>query len=547
MRARRRLYAFLALGVLIVLAWECGPGRRYAEEDPGSVRAELRKPHTPEEVRDILQPDRLPSIGETAEIAGLEPQPVIGLSLVTGLGDRGSQKRNVAREVVSAVRKNLMREEGREIEETRNMMEGLDSSIVEVHGQVPAGTAVGDRFDVAVRPLDSAVSLDGGRLHRTSLRRVLVRDQSSVAGDVVAMAEGRVAAGAAQDKQIISTSGSPRVGLVFDGGTYEAERVLFVRLKERYASGRRAVLIEYLINKRFQRVGLAPGASSVNYATALTSRTVRLRIPPPYRGRTRRFADVVRALEGRFLYGQPPASRLAELARALEEGDPEEKYEASVALEAVGEPAVEYLRQAGGDGWTRLYSGVALAYLNRPEGRQRVIDACESDIEQVRYQAVSFLKNLSGRSVIQALRAKVFDESGRISIEAVRGLIEHGEENARLVRLAGFDLVALRGTEEGLIVKSYGRPMIVVASIGVPLVGDVELNVADIGIGSLGENQVGIVTGSGRGAETVSVEATVDNVLAAVVQADPSFEEVRKVVAALEDAGHLPYEVAWLE
>jgi len=537
---------FFALAVLASAA-SCAPSPRRVGDDAALVRSELRKPHTAAEREKILRPSALSSIGQMATIDGLDPEPVIGFGLVTGLGSKGGEKSGLPREIVREVRKNLIREETRTLPESAQLLAAADSSVVEVRGAIPPAAAVGDTFDVLVRPLDNASTLQDGYLHTVPLAPYVSSNGGLTRGEAVARAQGQVAAPSSSAGGLVHTGGPRRTGMVFDGGRCGRERVLLVRLKEQYVSGRRSVLIEYLINRRLALLDPRPGAAHINYALALSDRTVRLHVPGVYRRFVHRFADMIRSIEGDYFYGPPSDSWLAGCLRTLEQGDPEEKYLASVRLEAVGAAAVPYLERASGDDRTALYSGQALAYLNSEAGRTRIIKAADSSLEEVRFEAVKFLANLAGRSVVQALRAKVFDPSDRISLEAVRGLVRQGEEYARRLRLPGYDIVALRGLEPGLIVKSGGRPQIVVSGIGTPLEGSVEVRVGDFGLGSTDASHVGVISAAGDQPQTQVVEATVDNVIAALAMYDVPFDDLRRIIAQMEDSGHFPFDVTWMD
>ncbi len=525
----------------------CAGGTTARLEDASAVRSELQKPHTAKERAAILKPSSLRSIDQAATIDGLTPEGVIGFGLVSGLGEFGSDKGAVPPEVIREVRKNLIREENRTIDESARMVTGRDSSVVEVRGFIPPGAVAGDAFTVILRPIDSATSLENGYLHTTALTAYLRQEGSVQRGDAVARARGQVTAGVTADEAVLATVGDPRVGVVFEGGRFDRERILLIRLKDRYVSGRRAVLIEYLINRRFSQAGLAPGDSPLRYAYAMSNRMVSLRVPPVYRRFVRRYADVVRSLEGSYFYGPPKVSVLEGHARALATGSKERKYAASVALEGIGAAATPYLEGASGDDWTLLYSGQALAYLNSDLGRARVIEATDSETEEVRYEAVRFVSQLAGRSAIQALRAKVFDPSGRISIGALEGLVAQGEEYARKLRLPDYDIIAVKGADPGLIVRSAGRPLVAVTGVGTMLEGTIEVRVNDVGIGSTDETHVGIMSGLAVMPESVVVEATMDNILATLAKYNVPFEAVKKVIAAMEDGGNIPYKVTWVD
>jgi hypothetical protein len=427
------------------------------------------------------------------------------------------------------------------------MMVSRDSSIVEVAGLLAPGAGEGSRFDVQVRPLDSATSLENGYLHWTGLTPTIQKDGTTTRGREVAHASGQVSIAAQGPSLVIGAGGNPREGTVFDGGRFDTERVLLIRMQDRYVSGQRTVLIEYLLNRRFSGVGRGPGESPVLYASAESGKTVYLEIPQVYKAFTVRFADVVKAVRGEYYYGPPSQSVMDGYARTLASGKPEEKYRASVELETIGATARDHLEAAQGDGWTLLYTGEALSYLNSELGRTRIIAAAESGEEAVRYEAVKFLGQMSGRNVVQALRTKVFDQSNRISMEAIAGLVFQGNQYASTMHLPDYDLVAVLGVSPGLVVKPGGRPMVAVLGVGAAFVGQVAVNIGNVGIASTDQTHVAVISGLSGQPEQVVVDATMDNVLGAMARYNVPFDTVRRVITALEDAGNVPYKISWID
>jgi hypothetical protein len=309
------------------------------------------------------------------------------------------------------------------------------------------------------------------------------------------------------------------------------------------------VLVEYLINSRFANVARQPGMPPTTYATAVSGYVVQIRIPAVYRRYVERFAQVLKQLRGSYFYGPPSSGELEKLSSRLAGGNAKEKYQASVELEAVGAAAVPYLESAAqaGDDWTALYAGQALCFLESPKGPERIYALADSKDEAVRLEAVRFVAQLAGRKPVQVLRMRISDPSDKVALEAVKGLILSPEDAAGQIRLSRFDMVAVPGTEPGLIVKSTGRPMVVVASPGTLLKPPIEIAMPGLAIGSVDDRNVAITTGTGPDIETVQVEATADNILAVLGRFNPPFDTVRKVIEALEDARNIPYKVRYLD
>jgi hypothetical protein len=551
------IFAFIFALVAIVLACFALENARAAATPPSQIgdtegvatlRQKLRQPLSPRDVEALLQPKKLTSIGEIVKIDGQDALPCIGVGLVTGLAGNGAEKPGSMKPVKDEVIKALVREEGKTVAESLTLVESRDSSIVYVSGQIPAGAAPQNTFDVTLEPIDSAISLQGGYLHLCPLYKYIQQDNKKVRGGIIARAGGQVMASVVQDT-VIATAASQRTAMVFDGAVYMEERDLLIRLDPKLTSVRTTVLIEYMLNRRFRDVGRQPGTPGVNYATAVTNSEVVMRIPPLYRRHVTRLADVIGSLRGSYFYGPPSEGEMKKIAKRLESGTSQEKYQASATFEGIGSPSTPYLLNAvaKGDDWARLYAGTALAYLNDPQAGEAITKSADSQIEDVRLEAVRLLAQMSGAKATEVLRAKIADPSRRIATEAIKGLVSQGGDAAQMARFSYFDFVAVRGGKPGITVVSSGRPIVAMEGPVTPLVGNVEVRANSLGIGSIDDKQVGVVSGEGPRAETVTVDKTVDGVLTAVARTNPPFDVVKQVLATMETNKNLPYKIAWLD
>ena len=548
----RRLGCILCISVVAALGLVSGCAGRTAavKTDPDTIRVELRRARTAEDRERLLQPRRLSSIGSVAKVSGVEPIPCTGIGLVTGLGQNGAEKSNIDRSLKDDVKKMLNVEEGRTLLEARDLLESRDSSIVQVDAEIPPGAAAGTPIDVYVRPIDSAISLQNGYLHKTALKDFAVTKTGEVIyRQTIARAEGAVAIAGTGPGSVVANQEGGRAGVVFDGARYEDERTLLVIVPKSRTAAATEVLIEYLVNQRFANTGRAPGTPPINYATAMPNSTVVVRIPSIYRRYVQRFADAIREIKGAYYYGAPPREQLEKMVARLSKGTTADKYQASVELEAVGAAAAPYLESAldKGDEWTALYAAQALSYLDNPRGAERICALAGSADESVRLEAVKFAGQLAGRRAVQVLRERLFDPSSRVALEAAGALVAAGGDAAARIRLSQFDIVAVPGTPGGLLVKTTGRPMIVVTGLGTRLTGSVAIHVAGIGIGSIDDEHVGIVTGEAPEIASMEVEASVDSILAALARINPPFDTARKVIQTLEDSGNIPYKITWLD
>ena len=420
--------------------------------------------------------------------------------------------------------------------------------MVVVQGMIPAGAGPGAVFDVTVEPLDTAVSLEGGFLHEVELRRYVTKESGPISGEIVAKASGPVTAGAT-GPTVVAATANKRNGMVFEGGKYDGERFLVLSLDKRYAAPYRAVLMEYMLNKRFRDVGREPGGTPRDYATALSNRDVMLLVPPVYRRYVQRYVDVVKSLKGSYFYGTPGQEEMNRLAAHLAGGTKEEKYAASATLEGIGTPAVPAIKQGiqKGDEWSLVYGATALAYLNEGDAADLVMRAAESADEGVRLEATRLMAQMSGRRVAQALKDMMYDKSRPVSLAAVKGLLQLSSDDAEVRHFSAFDLAAVPGARPGIIVDASARPLVVVAGVSVPLEGTIEIRLTKVALGSVDAGRVGVVIGAGAAADMTAVDATVENVISAVVRTDPSYEDFERLLRQLEDKGNLPYKITWLQ
>jgi flagellar basal body P-ring protein FlgI len=236
------------------------------------------------------------TIGSVTYLQGTRMMRVRGYGLVVGLGDKGS--RNVRPSVRSEVLTELRRyrlahpHETRDLPSAERQLDSLDTAVVEVTADIPAGAIKDQHFDVFVRADDEDTqSLVGGTLVPCDLRIY----QESPLGQGT---EGRIhakAAGPIFTNPFISpprTTTAPasqpatvnlREGTIIGGGINKLDRRLsLVTIVESYATVR---AIQDSINRRFTR--------EEKLADAVSPTNVELKIPPEYAGDRQRFLELV--------------------------------------------------------------------------------------------------------------------------------------------------------------------------------------------------------------------------------------------------------------
>lgn len=230
------------------------------------------------------------TIGAVAYLQGDRMMRVRGYGLVVGLGGKGSGRSmpSIREYLAKEIRRVRLTTPHVEFPTTpEQLIDSPDSAVVEVAGEIPAGASKGQVFDVYV----SAASFDpdtqsiaGGYLLLCDLK--LSRESSPqeiIEGRTLARARGPVFVNPFLSRDGSTGASSPREGRVLGGGTALEDRDLsLVTAIESYATVRQ---IMDAINRRF--------ISDPKAADAISPTNVKLRIPKAYRGRERRFIELV--------------------------------------------------------------------------------------------------------------------------------------------------------------------------------------------------------------------------------------------------------------
>lgn len=230
------------------------------------------------------------TIGSVSYLQGDRLMRVRGYGLVVGLQGKGSRsslpavREYLIREIRRARMKNLHTEYAKTPEE---LVDDPGSAVVEVMGEIPAAASKGQTFDVYVTAASfdpDTESIAGGYLLLCDLKMFReVSPQEIIEGRTLAKARGPIFSNPFTGPDMSAVGGNPREGRVLAGGVVLADRELsLVTVNESYALVRQ---IQNAINQTF--------ICKPEAATGLTHTTVKLRIPPEFRGRERRFLELV--------------------------------------------------------------------------------------------------------------------------------------------------------------------------------------------------------------------------------------------------------------
>jgi flagellar basal body P-ring protein FlgI len=239
------------------------------------------------------------TVASEAYYQGMRQLRVRGYGLVVGLGEKGSSEcpdpiRDQLQKYLARAERDVGRHEDLGTLSIDTLIADRDTAVVEVIGDVPAGLAKGERFDVRVRALPGTQTsgLAGGWLYTCDLRLYRPDERGRVLeGKVIAHAAGPIFV----NPFIGSEEGdepASRSGLVLGGGiNLEDRRLRLVLTTPSYSMARR---VERRINNRF--------GSTPRVAEALSAGVVELHVPPAHRGREKYFAALV---SHTFLYDSP--------------------------------------------------------------------------------------------------------------------------------------------------------------------------------------------------------------------------------------------------
>jgi flagellar P-ring protein precursor FlgI len=212
---------------------------------------------------------RASRIKDVARWEGVEENTVIGIGVVVGLqgtGDGGQTVRDYLRNAMASLETDI----------DPRTLRPKNAALVTVTASLPAFSRKGNVIDVTVSSMGDAKSLVGGTLLPTPLRDMEGRAVWAVAHGSLMI--GGFAAGAAGSKAVKNHTTVGRVpggGKVVRGITPDLLNRTTLRLSLREADFKTAVSASRTINAKL--LG--------DFAHALDSATIEIRVPPQYLGR----------------------------------------------------------------------------------------------------------------------------------------------------------------------------------------------------------------------------------------------------------------------
>ena len=431
------------------------------------------------------------TVGERCFVQGVRLMRVKGYSLVIGLAGTGSAQ------CPSSIRDRLLKEIRRYrsahphvkgLPGAENLIDSVDTAVVEVVGEVPAGAANGRTFDVFVKAVDpNTQSLVGGYLLPCELKIFQeVAPTRVLEGRTHARARGPVFINPFRESGAEVVDPDLLAGRVIGGGSNILERKL--RLVSTIESYARVRAIAEAINRRFSR--------DPKTADPTSPTNIELRIPPEFNGEERRFleiilhlplsqAPIVREVRAKLLVGElaQPDTPLDDVALSLEGlgkavlpllqemyADPRRQvnyYAARTGLRLGHELAIDVVARHAGDTRSpfRTRAIRELGNCAMPRRAGPVLRGLLSDDDQrVRILAYKALRNVDRRALAKVI---VGENPGNFILEVVPSdgppLIYVRRTNTRRIALIGGDHLTCRPP---LFYTQPGKPITLSAQAG---------------------------------------------------------------------------------
>lgn len=337
----------------------------------------------------------VPTVGDVTAVANLQPTPVSGVGLVTGLdGTGGGNPPGHFRTMLE----NELRK--RQVQNVKEVLESPDNALVLVSAVIPPGIRKGDPIDVEVTlpPGSKVTSLRGGylqlcNLHSYNSTHSLKPDYQGsdklLLGHILARAKGPLLVGLGARSE---DEGRLRKARIWQGGVSLIDTPYFLVLNNDQKFARVANAVAERINTMFhddarkrqhvlqhRRLFLLDEVTSqINgagrtplgrgeLAKAVNRDVIHVRVPWDYRFNPERYIRILRLIplretaEGRGPYRQKLQEMLLDPARTVR---------AAYRLEALGKESIPALKAGLKSEYplVRFSAAEALAYLGCPAG-----------------------------------------------------------------------------------------------------------------------------------------------------------------------------------
>lgn len=407
------------LAAAVVLLGSCASSK----PKPRPVRPTLPPIDAPNALRGTLKTQ--------ADLVGVEPILVSGIGFVVGLRGTGGQvldervattlERDMG--LMGVGRPGLWENTPFEGATPRQVLADPNTAAVLVTAAIPPGAPVGSRFDVFVRAFNAS-SLEGGRLFTTDLRIGRPATFGAATARKLAEARGDVFINPFSEPGAEGTEVGRDVGRILSGGVVTDSLRIEVRM--RTPSHGRVRLVASAINSRFpQREG-----DREPIARGVDENSVSVTVPARFQDDAGDFVELLRHVQLDTAFPQVHAQRyITEI-----EQEPYLAGDLSWALQALGEPALPFIRQLYDhpEVAPRLAGLRAGAGLSDPQAAPMLRQLAETGPISLRPDAIRLLGRLNaGPTVDLTLRTLLQEEELTIRIAAYEALADRAERAQR--------------------------------------------------------------------------------------------------------------------
>jgi len=280
----------LILMVLTVSITGCGPDSWPWTEKQDTT---TRPAGTIENTSAILQPSIAlkGTVGEVTYVQGLRGMRVSGFSLVRGLAGHGSRTcpPTIREYIIREIRKlHSANPHSKPAMTAEQLIDSLDTAAVRVDAIIPFGMTKGRRFDVVVKTIDPEARLIAGSYLVACDLKIIkeVSPQQILEGKIHARARGPVFINPFSKIKDGESAVTVQEGTIIGGGVNLVDRRLgLIAVIESYSTVQQ---VTQAINRRF--------GSQLQVATAMGPNKIDLTMPPAFRGREKKFLDLIQYL-----------------------------------------------------------------------------------------------------------------------------------------------------------------------------------------------------------------------------------------------------------
>jgi len=342
-----------------------------------------------------------------------------GVGLVTGLNGQGGDP------APSGLRTQLQNEMARRgVKEANKILSSPDTAMVVVIAYLPTMVRKGQKFDVrVVLPPDArAQSLKGGWLLETRLfEEHTVDNQVSLRPQEYAVAGGAVLTGLGVEDVRGERQAELMAGTIPGGAISKVDRDLRIMLLSDKRGIRNAQRVAEAVSARFHKYNKY--GEKISCAEAQTDSLVNLQAHAQYRNNIPRYQAVIRSIA---LKESDVSRRMRMESLARDVMDLERCQSAALQLEAIGEDAVPFLRDAleSENFEVRFASAQSLAYLGDPAGVSVLKEAAKNQPAFRVYALVALSVIREDAEAIMALRELMSSGSLETRYGALRALKE---------------------------------------------------------------------------------------------------------------------------